>query len=461
MAALAEGGALDLANGGFVERVKRKWAELPQSFANGWEQIKVIDKTASEDIAQSFEDSWNTRWVPAAQNGWTQITDAFGNGWEQIVAGFANGGGQINSWWDQGWTDLGTRLQNGRDQINAGVAWLWQQIVSAFANGWTQITTWWSSLWTTVWTTVSGFVTTISTTVGSFINGLITGFQTGWTQITGFFSTAAKTITDIVNGVLKTFEDCAKGIRSAFDGIGKFISDAFGGIGDFIGGIAGAFNAFFGGVGDKGRSFKGRLSSLAAQRQAAIGGGPAAPGSALARVQGILGRFPGLHITDTYSTPERDATFGIVRSPNSYHYDRANPAVDIAGPIPMLYSLANLLYAMGGWRQILWQVAGHYDHVHVAHGGGEVESSWPRMWGDAYDERTARLHVGETVLPKGFEPARMEAWQPPERRRDGDERSRAAVEIRGNVYTTDIDEFFDKAERAKRRAYALAAPATG
>ena len=24
----------------------------------------------------------------------------------------------------------------------------------------------------------------------------------------------------------------------------------------------------------------------------------------------------------------------------------------------------------GGWRQVLWQVAGHYDHAHVANRGG-------------------------------------------------------------------------------------------
>lgn len=91
------------------------------------------------------------------------------------------------------------------------------------------------------------------------------------------------------------------------------------------------------------------------------GGGPA-----VARVQSILGRFPGLRITETHGDREYDRAHGVARSPNSYHYDHDNPAVDIAGSPAQLHRLYSQLISMGGWRQILWQVPGHYDHIHVA-----------------------------------------------------------------------------------------------
>lgn len=109
-------------------------------------------------------------------------------------------------------------------------------------------------------------------------------------------------------------------------------------------------------------------SLLQGIRGPGVGGG----GPAQARVSAALKSFPGLRITDTLSSPARDAALGLQRSPNSYHYDARNPAVDIAGPIPMLHQLYRVLVGMGGWRQMLWQVPGHYDHIHVANKGGRV-----------------------------------------------------------------------------------------
>ena len=84
------------------------------------------------------------------------------------------------------------------------------------------------------------------------------------------------------------------------------------------------------------------------------------------RIQGMLGRFPGLRITETLGDRGYDQAHGVARSPGSYHYDRGNPAIDIAGPNNQLWALYYELKRVGGWRQILWQVAGHYDHIHVA-----------------------------------------------------------------------------------------------
>ena len=80
----------------------------------------------------------------------------------------------------------------------------------------------------------------------------------------------------------------------------------------------------------------------------------------------MLGRFPGLRITETLGNRAYDVAHGVARVPTSYHYDANNPAVDIAGPQSQLWALYYELKRVGGWRQILWQVAGHYDHIHVA-----------------------------------------------------------------------------------------------
>jgi hypothetical protein len=84
------------------------------------------------------------------------------------------------------------------------------------------------------------------------------------------------------------------------------------------------------------------------------------------RIQSMIGRFPGLHITETLGNRAYDVAHGVARVPTSYHYDAANPAVDIAGPQSSLWALYYELKRQGGYRQILWQVAGHYDHLHVA-----------------------------------------------------------------------------------------------
>lgn len=90
-------------------------------------------------------------------------------------------------------------------------------------------------------------------------------------------------------------------------------------------------------------------------------------GPTLARLIPVIKQY-GLVVTDTWGSPEYNASLG--RSPQSYHGDRANPAVDMAGSQSAMFAAADKIYAMGGWRQILWQTAGHYDHIHVANEGG-------------------------------------------------------------------------------------------
>lgn len=90
-------------------------------------------------------------------------------------------------------------------------------------------------------------------------------------------------------------------------------------------------------------------------------------GNTLDRLMPIIQKY-GLMITDTYGSPEYNRSLG--RTDTSYHGDINNPAVDMAGSQSAMFAAAAEIYAMGGWRQILWQVAGHYDHIHVANQGG-------------------------------------------------------------------------------------------
>lgn len=141
---------------------------------------------------------------------------------------------------------------------------------------------------------------------------------------------------------------------------------------------------------------------LQAQADAFVGGdGPGRPprgpsGPALKRVQSAL--IPGTTITSTYRTPARNRAVG--GSPTSYHMDRSNPAVDIGGSTAALNRLAPKLRAMGGWREFLWRVPGHYDHIHVAHAGGVVSREWATIPGLRSDERPAIVQVGETIVPR-------------------------------------------------------------
>lgn len=93
---------------------------------------------------------------------------------------------------------------------------------------------------------------------------------------------------------------------------------------------------------------------------------PRTQGKTVSRIQSVLSSFPGLRITEIGGNRANDLRNGVPRWSGSYHYDTNNPAVDIAGSTAQLDRLYRELVNQGGWRQILWRVPGHYNHVHVA-----------------------------------------------------------------------------------------------
>jgi hypothetical protein len=376
-------------------------------------------------VMDAFLGWWNDLWTSVWEwivSVWNNITGFVERVWSTVLLTFQTIGNAISTWWNGLWQGIWDFLSSIWNFIVAGVTAYFTMLFTAASAIGTAISDWWNGLWQGL---------------SDFFGGIWDGILTVFNNVKGVIEDVIDRITEVITGVKKTFEDVAKGIRDAFDGIGQFIKDAFGPIADFMGGVGQNIANFFGGMGDRARHVKGKLKTAA---ESGVGGG----GAAFARVRSTLPS--GLRITDTLSNPARDKALGLVRSANSYHYDANNPAVDIAGPIPLLHQYARQLMAMGGWRQFLWQVPGHYDHIHVAHKGGVVSPSWYRSPGDRPDERTVRLQVGETVLPRNWEAGDV----------GGGGSAAGALVIHGDVYTTDVDEFFAYAERKKRVAVALA-----
>ena len=57
-----------------------------------------------------------------------------------------------------------------------------------------------------------------------------------------------------------------------------------------------------------------------------------------------------------------------VHAPGSYHYQ--GRAIDVTGSDAQLDAAYAKLKGMGGYAELLWRTAGHYDHLHVAYALG-------------------------------------------------------------------------------------------
>jgi hypothetical protein len=275
---------------------------------------------------------------------------------------------KMSSWW-------GTVLANWSTFWNVTLPGAWNGFVT-WVNNWANpINAKMSAWWTTVWANWSRFWTV--TLPGAF-NGFVVWVNNWGNPINAKMSSW-------FGGILASWNKFwGVDLHAAFDGFVNWVNS-------WANPINAKLKGFFG---DASKSVKTGADAMAAAGQGA--GGAGGGGVALQRVKSILPR--GLSVTSTYRTPAQNKAVGGV--PNSYHTDKNNPAVDIAGPVGAMDAFAAQLRKMGGWRQLLYRVPGHYDHIHVAHKGGEVSSSWPRSPGDKHDERTTRLQVGEVVVPK-------------------------------------------------------------
>jgi hypothetical protein len=283
--------------------------------------------------------------------------------WANVTTGFNTISTNIDFLWQ-------TMVVTPFNNVIAGIQLLWQQyVVSPFNVAVSTIKSAWQQYVVNPFNAVSAAISSAWTTyVVNPFNVVSAAISSAWTtyvvnpfKLVGtVIQTGWKTyVTDPFNAVSKT-------IQTGWDGVVKFFKD---------------FNI--------GKIFGGGDTSASDTRGA--GGGPA-----MERVKSVLPKSLG--ITSSYRTPAQNQAVGGV--PGSLHTDKKNPAVDIAGPVGAMDSFAAVLRKMGGWRQLLYRVPGHYDHIHVAHQGGEVSNSWPRSPGDKSNERTTRLQVGEVVVPK-------------------------------------------------------------
>jgi peptidoglycan hydrolase-like protein with peptidoglycan-binding domain len=81
----------------------------------------------------------------------------------------------------------------------------------------------------------------------------------------------------------------------------------------------------------------------------------------------------GLTITSAYRSPEHDKRVG--GTGRGYH--TLGQALDVAGSKAKMDAYAKWAKGSGLFRSVLWQVAGHYDHVHVSWDAASAEK-----WGE-------------------------------------------------------------------------------
>jgi hypothetical protein len=364
------------------------WKNTGGMFADFFTNVgKWWDDNVSKpfnEVATNVGKWWNENvvtpfvaFVGAVQRGWHELI-------EVPLTNFAS---VVGTWWDENvavplsdfaltvgtwWTDnIATPLSDFA--LTVGTWWT-DNIATPLGDFATTVGTWWTD---NIATPLGDFSKSVGTwwdtNIGKPLNTFATTVGSWWqTNVAQPLSNFAAGVTQVwKERVTDPFNTVIGGIKKAWADFLNFD-------------LSETLTSFFNGM------FKGGDASRSNKTGASQGG------ATLARVKSILPK--GLGVTSTYRTPAENRAVGGV--PNSYHTDKANPAVDIAGSVGAMDQFAAVLRKMGGWRQLLYKVPGHYDHIHVAHNGGTVSNSWPRSPGDKQDERTTRLQVGEVVVPK-------------------------------------------------------------
>jgi TP901 family phage tail tape measure protein len=304
---------------------------------------------------------------------------------------------KLKEWTASAWASIKNILFVAVTGLAGLVIIHWDTIKRVISQAWESIKSWTASAWSWITSTISGGLSHL----GAIWRGAWDGIRS---FLSGVWEGMKGTVSRALDGVIRYFIDLPGRILGALGDLGRLlwdkgkqmISGLVGGIKDAAAGIGGA-------VGGAVNSAISAINPFGDGPGAptAPGPGPGRGGTALRRVQSIIGAYPGTRITSTYRSPAQNRAVG--GSPTSYHLDKWNPAVDIGGPT---WQLDRFYAALGtGWREKLWRVKGHFDHVHVAHRGEYVGPGSPG-WraGLAADERLRVVQVGETIVPTGGAP---------------------------------------------------------
>jgi TP901 family phage tail tape measure protein len=256
-------------------------------------------------------------------------------------------------------------------------------------------------LWDEGWRLVGGTLT-------SAWDAITSAVSTGVGKIVEFFKKLPGMVKDAIFAVPNFFADIGKDI------IGKIvegITGAAGAIGSAVSGAISRMNPFGDGPGaveQIGRQLASGAASVGGGQFNAPLGSQGGPAVNMARA--AIAQFGG-RVTSTYRDPEHNRRIG--GSPTSYHMDRNNPAADIvtanmARTFSWLAStygqnVRELIYGNTMIRRGVrsaYRRNDHWDHIHIAHKGGEVSETWPTLPGLRSNERPVITEVGERIIPK-------------------------------------------------------------
>ena len=416
------GGALGAALGSVVPVVGTAVGAGAGAVIGGGLAAAGIDSEQWTKTAEELKTSWNDNVVPA----WNTASSAVSTWWEEnVVTPFGEAATNVSTWWDESVVaPFSTAAANVSAWWNENVVTPFNAVAGAFgATGdligrlWgeaaTTVSTWWSGTVVPKWNEVADAVSTWwSGTVVTKWNEVADGISSWWSSTVvpkwnavadGISSWWNSTVVPKWNAAITTIGswwqvNVADKWSAAITTIGSWwqvnVADKFAKVATSIDKAFDAFRNFkipdvSEGITKGANWFTEKINSIAtgdgAGKNAAL-----RAGSTLSRVNQILPA--GARVTSTYRTPAQNAAVGGVT--NSYHTDKANPAVDIAGSVSAMDQIHERLKAIGGWRELLYRVKGHFDHVHVANTGGQVPGA------GTTDSVKSLLTPGEFVVRK-------------------------------------------------------------